>query len=463
MNRRQFLKSAVTVGSVAAVSPRLIGATAQERPNARGLHLASFRFDVTPPIGHSLCGGWIKPVSGFDDPLEAIGYVLLGAGKPIVFCAVDWTGTLNDAHVQWRTALAEAAGTTPDHVALHCVHQHNAPFVCFDAAQRVEAQRDLPRVFEKDFFRRTLDQGRAAIAEAIKRARPVTHVAHGEARVVEVASNRRVARDSTGRITTMRGSASKDAALIALPEGLIDPQLRTIAFYDRDRKIAAAHFYATHPMSYYGDGRVSSDFCGLARRRRQQDEPDCTHVYFTGCAGNIAAGKYNNGTPESRVRLTQRMYDGLVTADAALKREEIGRIQWRTHSLGLTPNPALSTEAALQELMDKRGESTVSRVRPAFKLAFMARCRRQTPFVIGALHLNDAASLYLPAEPFVEYQLRAHKIAGRSVPVAAYGDNGPWYIPTELEFPAGGYEVDHAFAHPNTDAALMDGMLRVLA
>ncbi|HIE97339.1 MAG TPA: hypothetical protein EYQ63_10065, partial [Fuerstia sp.] len=53
---------------------------------AGNLHLAPFHFDVTPPQGHSLCGGWIKPVIGVDDTLEAIGFVLLGAGKPIVLC-----------------------------------------------------------------------------------------------------------------------------------------------------------------------------------------------------------------------------------------------------------------------------------------------------------------------------------------------------------------------------------------
>jgi hypothetical protein len=63
----------------------------------------------------------------------------------------------------------------------------------------------------------------------------------------------------------------------------------------------------------------------------------------------------------------------------------------------------------------------------------------------------------------VEYQLRAHEIAGRSFAVAAYGDNGPWYIPTEAEFPSGGYEVEHAFAHPNTDEALVHAMRRLLA
>ena len=32
------------------------------------LHLATFTCDVTPPLGHPLCGGWIEPVRGVDDP-----------------------------------------------------------------------------------------------------------------------------------------------------------------------------------------------------------------------------------------------------------------------------------------------------------------------------------------------------------------------------------------------------------
>ena len=42
------------------------------------LHLATFACDVTPPLGHPLCGGWIEPVRGVDDPLRAVGVVLLG-------------------------------------------------------------------------------------------------------------------------------------------------------------------------------------------------------------------------------------------------------------------------------------------------------------------------------------------------------------------------------------------------
>ncbi len=464
LGRRTFLTRSAAAALGAALAPSVLSAADPAAPSSAGLRLASFRFDVTPPAGHSLCGGWIMPAGAEpDDPLEAIGLVLLGAGAPIVLCAVDWTGLLNDAHLAWRTALAAAAGTTPDRVAVHCVHQHNAPLVCPEAARLVALQPDLPRVFDPVFHQRCLDAAQAAVRAALPRARPVTHVATGSAPVAEVASNRRLARDGAGRITKMRGSSCKDPALIALPEGPVDPLLRTVAFYSGAEKIAACHYYAVHPMSYYGDGRVSSDFCGLARKQRQRDEPGCTHVYFTGCAGNIAAGKYNDGSPAARVRLTERIYRSLVAADAALRPVPLQRVAWRTHELHAAPNPALGL-GALRELMDKRSDAPALRMRPAFKLALLERCARRVPFVLSALHLDEVALLHLPAEPFIDFQLHAQSLRpGRFVATAAYGDGGPWYIPTQTEFPAGGYEVDFAFCAPETDPQLRAAIAALLA
>ena len=463
LSRRRFLDHTLAAGALATLAPALLRGETSATGSANALRLATFRFDVTPPVGHSLCGGWIKPVEHVDDALEAIGFVLLGAGAPIVICTVDWTGLLNEAHLAWRSALATAAGTTPDRVALHCVHQHNAPMVCPAADALVARQADLPRIYDPGFFQRCLQAAQAAVTAALPQARPVTHVAAAHARVDRVASNRRMDRKADGRIGTMRGSKCVDPALIALPEGPIDPLLRTVAFYDGATKIAACHYYATHPMSYYGDGRVSSDFCGLARKRRQREEPTCTQLYFTGCAGNIAAGKYNDGTPAARVQLTNRIHAGMVAAEAALRPVPLQRVSWRTAELFAQPNPALGLDA-LRELMDKRTDSLALRMRPAFKLALIERCARRVPFLLSALQLDDITLLHLPAEPFVDFQLFAQSLRpGRPVAVAGYGDGGPWYIPTKGEFPAGGYEIDFAFCAPETEDQLRAAITQLLA
>jgi len=457
--RRRFLRDAAAAGLVARLTA---GAATRDPRGPGGLHLAAFRFDATPPLGHACCGGWIRSVEAVDDPLEGLGMVLLGAGAPIVLCTLDWTGLLNESHLAWCTGLAAAAGTTPDRVALHTVHQHNAPLVCAAAQRLLDTQPDLPRSHDPAFVAAALGRAQDAVRAALPRAEPVTHVAFAAAPVREVGANRRVARGADGRVTAMRGSSCRDPRLLALPEGEIDPLLRTIAYYSGDRKLAACHTYATHPMSYYGDGRVSADFCGLARRRIQSAEPDCLHLYFTGCAGDIAAGRYNDGSPAARGRLTDRIHAALAAAGAALRPEPLGAIEWRTRELFAEPNPELAP-ASLRELLAPRRDAPVFRMRPAFKLAFLERCARRQPFALGALHLNGFAALHLPAEPFVAYQLAAQTIAGRPVAVAAYADCGPWYLPTAGEHAGGGYEVEHAFAAPGIDATLREAMRGLLA
>lgn len=459
-SRRDFLSQA----GAAAVAWSL-GADslpAAETTAAGNLHLASFRFDVTPPKGHSLCGGWIKPVVDVDDPLQAVGIILLGAGQPIVLCAVDWTGLLNEAHVQWRQALAEACHTVPQRVAVHCVHQHNAPFACLGAEEIVQAQGDLPHIVEKDFFRRCLDRGRQAVAAALKHAQPLTHIAHGSAKVNKVASNRRIDRDVKGHVRRMRGSSCRVPELRALPEGLIDPWLKTVAFYNGKRKIAACHYYATHPMSYYGDGRVSSDFAGLARKQRQKDEPHCRHLYFTGCAGNIAAGKYNDGSKAMRPILMRRVYEGLVKSEQHLQPERITGLSWKTVDVLPPPRATLSEEALLQQISNRKNR-VVNRNRPSYMVSWLRRVKRKTPIVLSALHIGNVSLLHLPAECFVEYQLRAQQLQPkRFVATAAYGDGGPWYIPVKEEYPNGGYEVRVAFCDPPVDDVLTQGMKTLL-
>lgn len=425
--------------------------------------LAPFRFDVTPPLGHSLLGGWIPPAGVIDDALEAIGYVLLGVGDPIVVCAVDWAGLMNDAHLAWRRTLAAAAGTTPNRVAVHCVHQHNTPFVCPGARAAATRHPDLPAVYDAEFHAACLGRAREAVSAALQRPRAVTHVAHGTARVDRVASNRRVARDAAGRVRAMRLSSCTDPELIALPEGTIDPELQTLAFLGPDgRKVLAAHYYATHPMSFYRDGRVTSDFCGLARKRRQAEEPDCTHLYFTGCAGNISAGKYNDGSPAARATLTDRVHAAIVASEASLVPQPLRHLDWRTTAVLPPPHPRPDA-AELESAIANPALSLVERLLPAYRLGWLQRVAQGTPLILSRLRVNDASLLHLPGEMFIEYQLRARALRpGQPVLVAAYGDDGLWYVPVREEYDKGGYEVGVAFSAPGADALLTAAIRRLL-
>jgi hypothetical protein len=423
-----------------------------------GLRVATFRFDVTPPVGHPLCGGWIKPVAAVEDELEALGYVVLGAGAPIVVCVMDWTGLLNAAHLEWRQALATAAGTTPERVAVQCVHQHDAPFVCLRTQELLDEFKTGLINVDRGFFAECLKRGADAVQRAMASPVRLTHVAFGEGKVEKVAGNRRVLLDAEGRVKKMRGSSCRDPELIALPEGLIDPMLKTVAFYSGDKKVLASHYYACHPMSHYGKGQVSSDYVGLARKRRQQAEPGCLHLYFSGAGGNIGAGKYNDGTPEARVALTERIHAAMVLAEAQLKPQPITRLVWQSKEILPQVNPVFTVESEQAHLKNEANGAS-NRIRPAMRLAWMERVAAKVPIVLSALHANEVTLLHLPAESFVEYQLRAQQMAPqRFVATAAYGDGGTWYVPTEEAFPQGGYEVTVANSAASMDPLMSEGI-----
>ncbi|MEO7650224.1 MAG: hypothetical protein ABIZ80_07130, partial [Bryobacteraceae bacterium] len=113
MHRRGFLNTLLSTAAAAA--------------KARPLAIATFQEDVTPPIGAVLCHGLVEPAKVIVDRLTARGIILFSDEAPIVLCAVDWVGIANDGYDAWRARMSEAAGTTPARVAVHTLHQHDAP------------------------------------------------------------------------------------------------------------------------------------------------------------------------------------------------------------------------------------------------------------------------------------------------------------------------------------------------
>ncbi len=264
------------------------------------LALAAFQIDVTPPLGTPLCDALVRPASAVDDPLSARGLVFVPADqKPIVLVAVDWVGIGNDGNIQWRSAIATAAGTTTDRVAVHTLHQHDAPGCDFDS-ERIAAEHGFGgSEFDPKFAREAIDRAAAATRDAMGRLQPVTHIGAGQGKVEQVASTRRCL-GPDGKVVFVRYAACGDPKWRAYPEGVIDPYMKAVSFYNGDKPLAILTYYATHPQSYYGQGRISVDFPGLGRGLFEAKTPGPAHIHFNGAGGNIGAGKYNDGTKKMR-------------------------------------------------------------------------------------------------------------------------------------------------------------------
>jgi hypothetical protein len=426
------------------------------------IKLAVFDVDATPPLGSAMA---YDPVRRLDElTLRCRGVVLIGADKPIVLCAVDWIGIANEGHDAFRDALAKAAGTLRDRVAVHTLHQHDAP-ACDFTAERLIRELGLTNYgpFEGTFQRQVIQRAADAVRSAVLAARPVTHYGWGVAEVKEVASNRRIL-GADGRIRATRYTTTKDPSLRAEPEGVIDPQVSLLSFWNGGIPLAVLSYYACHPQSYYRTGVPSPDFPGIARFIRGQDVPEALHVHFNGAGGNIGAGKYNDGAKENRMLLAMRLAAGMKQAWTATRRHPLlaRDLGWQTVPVRLPVARHLNATVLIQAL-----KTQPSRGYPAEadQLAWLKRSESGQAIDISCLRVGAARVLHMPGELFVEYQLAAKAMRrDLHVSVAAYGDYGPGYIGTAAAYREGGYETSAKVSNvdPMVEQTLMAAMKKLL-
>lgn len=423
-----------------------------------GLRLSTFDIDVTPPLESYLAYGSVK--SFWDLGLRARGIVLIGEGQPIVLCSVDWIGIGNEGHDAFCNELAKAAGTTPERVAVHTVHQHDTPWCDFGAERILKEAGFDPTKYDGTFNREVIKRLGVAVKNSLANSISVTHIGFGEAMVYHVASNRRIM-GKDGHISAERLSTCLDSSLRSEPEGLIDPMVSLVSFWNDNQPVAVLSYYAVHPQSYYRTGVPNPDFPGVARFLRQLEVPQALHIHFNGAGGNIAAGKYNDGSHENRGVFAQRLADGMKRAWEETKRFTISadQVQWQVEPVSLPPAKYLKT------LQDKNMSPDSLLVKcNAARLAWLRRCQAGNKINLGCLYLGKIRILHLPGELFIEYQLAAKaERKDLNVVVAAYGDYGPGYIGTTIAYQQGGYETSHVSnVSPETENVLMEGIRKLL-
>ncbi|MCC5938125.1 MAG: alpha/beta fold hydrolase [Lunatimonas sp.] len=392
--------------------------------------------DATPPVGSYLAYDQMEKAGELG--LRARGIVLSGSGLPIVLCSIDWIGIANESQDFFKSVIAEAAGTIPSRVSVHTVHQHDAPISDFSAERILKAAGIDPLSYESTFQRAFGHQLATTVRKSLAQAVPITHIGQGEATVREVASNRRII-GPDGKALHSRTSATKDPAIRAYPEGVIDPVVSLLSFWKDDTPVAVLSFYAVHPQSYYLTKIANPDFPGLARYLRELEVPDALHVHFNGAGANVTAGKYNDGSKENRLILAQRLASGMKTAWENTRKTPLSadEVDWKVENVQLPIAASVAQIRAEMHEKDMRWRTNYLQ-----KLAWKDRMESGYSNPIACLYLGDARVLLLPGELFVEYQLNAKRYKPNlRVHMAAYADYGPFYIGTAAAYDEGGYEI----------------------
>jgi hypothetical protein len=427
------------------------------------LTLSTFEEEVTVPIGHPCMGGGIAPAKEIVDPLYAHGFVLRGAGKPVVFLAVDWCEIRNGAYDQFRAKVAKAVDTEPVRVMLCAIHQHDAPIMDLEGQLLLEKHKAKGAICDLTFFEKAVDRVAKAAKACLSDARTVTHIGTGAAKVEKVASNRRYT-DENGKVQYNRMSATRDPKIRAGEEGTIDPLLKTLSFWDGDKPLGALSAYATHPMSYYGKGGVSADFVGQARKRRRADTGGLFQMYASGCSGNVTAGKYNDGDPANRDILADRILKGMEVAWKSTKKVAVKECVFRSVALTLE---ARTSEGFSEESLTKRlkdDPKPFGQCLAALGLSWKKRCDDGKPIDLPVLDFGSACVALLPAESYVEFQLAAQAARPDGfVLVAGYGECGPGYIPIERAWKENdGNLSDWCWVNPGSEKKMRDALEKAL-
>ena len=203
----------------------------------------------------------------------------------------------------------------------------------------------------------------------------------------------------------------------------------------------------------------------MARKQREESLGGVPHIHFDGAGGNVAAGKYNDGSKPVRPLLAKRLAAGMKLAWDSQQKTAVSRddVIWSIEQVALPLRETLKENELLAKLTDKGATDRV-RVRAARDLVFLRRTKAGRRITISCLQIGAARVLHMPGELFVEYQIAAQEMRPDDfVAMAAYGDYGPGYIGTKIAYSQGGYETGIVSrVAPEVEAVLMTAMRKLL-
>jgi hypothetical protein len=402
---------------------------------------------ITPPVGAPLVDNRQRSTGVHDDLFARVLVLSDGEHQLAIVCLdlegfdFSWADEVRK-RVQARTGIAATL--------VNCSHTHSAPFVVpwetlgaewFHQAEGQEWRNGLG----------------AKVVDAVARAQ--ANLAAASLRVgrapVQVGANR--------RLPTEKGVVMKPN-----PAGAVVPWVDVLRVDDASGNLIAVLFsHAAHPVIVHASSTLTSaDYPGYAVKEvRRRLGGRVTALFAQGCCGNI------NGEPlRGGFDAAQRAGESLggAAAQAAVQSKPLESAELRIASATVVlpfqelPEPDECRQALVkaEERLAQVGKNASQSQRDLvlrFRdlLAKSERRQRQTlRFEIQMLAVGRAwCLLAMPHEVFAEYQLWADKNSPfAQTMVLAYTGGCESYVPTDKDFPLGGYEAAHT---PTPAAALV--------
>ncbi|MDF2721955.1 MAG: hypothetical protein K0Q59_1630, partial [Paenibacillus sp.] len=251
-----------------------------------------------------------------------------------------------------------------------------------------------------------------------------------------------------------RKKSGTEVIMAPEPDAEIDDQLSVLALHDGQDRLKAILFSAgCHPTSMGAIYKISSEFCGNACMRLEQEFPEAIAVFMQGCAGDLrprrsaADGRFHLCSPETMQAIGDDLAgevmavlrDGEFTAIEGPFRSTIGSLDL------LTAEPDEDYLASL--LAGEKGDYYRKAAERTVQAERNGIVKTKLPLYVQTWLLSDRAVLVaLESEIPTGYSLRLKtEHADKTLIVLGYANGVYSYIPTRRILEEGGYEAEHPF------------------
>jgi len=445
-----------------------------------GIRAGVARVDITPPVGISMVGYYIREgvSNGVESLLTATALVLESEGVRVAVLSCDIAFIQDPAAIAIRMSVAKAVGTTPEQVLLSCSHTHCGPtlpgFLWQDEYQQQIQQTYLLRLSEM------LTGVAAAAASAMRPAR----VGSGSGTAPIGINRRELAED--GKIFLGEN-----------PEGPIDHEVIVVRVDEPDgRPIATLFNHACHTVTMGPKClKLSPDYVGPAREVIEKTTGTVS-LFLQGAAGNInpitGIGSQEDDS-ENRTRLGHILGGAVVQAMAGVRTHQYRGPRTYLSSLARVslypylpvkdrPLPLrVRTDRLLLPMLPLPSAEDAKQIRQARMDAFEQAKREgkpegvltvlrhfanwgeklervvaeggnapRIPFEITAIRLGNIALLATPCEPLAELGLAVKQ--GSPFPntmFLGYTNGCIGYLPHAEAYPKDGWSPWETYAIPD--------------
>lgn len=423
------------------------------------------RLDVTPPLGAELSGYfYVRHAKGVLDPLQLNAVAVSNGTDTVILMAIDFIGIRMNYMDQLRGLISQRTGVPAENVLIAALHQHTSCCI----ADGVDTNL-TDKAFLDVLFRKFGDAAQMAIDD------------------LKEASVSTAAREVAEPIAFVRRYFTADGGVATNPSSKLvltgrcaeaDNTMRLVRFRREGAKDIAIVDFSTHPDVISGE-YMSADWPGFTRRFVEEDIPDVSCLFFTGCQGD--SNHIDFFKPKDQ-RIKGKGYDhsrymGRTVADAVVAAwdhtEEAtgdaisGQMQVvynRTNTVDIERYDEYKAWYEDYEAGKLDPKPHITELAYASRIIRLRTSPIFRPVPVTVIHFGSVAFVGFGGEAFTAYGQAMRDLAPGKFVVCAVCANGyEGYLPTQEAFAQGGYEAKSSLFTPTLEQEIVAAAKDMLA